>query len=72
MTAVSLMASSGVYDLGTVRDPPKNFGPLQSLRSLATSGLWAKIMSTLADAHDAAVQMIDTSIVRVRTDHGAG
>ena len=43
---------------------------LQSFRSLATRGVWAKIMSALAGAHDAAVQMIDTSIVRVH-QHGA-
>src|SRR6201989_3015125 len=29
------------------------------------AGVWAKIMNALADAHDAAVQMIDTSIIRV-------
>src|SRR5262249_14243459 len=34
------------------------------------AGVWAKIMSALAGAHDAAVQMIDTSIVRVH-QHGA-
>jgi hypothetical protein len=43
---------------------------LQSFRSLATSGVWASIMNALADSHDAAVQMIDTSIVRVH-QHGA-
>jgi transposase len=32
--------------------------------------VWAKLMSALADDHDAAVQMIDTSIVRVH-QHGA-
>jgi transposase len=34
------------------------------------AGGWAKIMNALAGAHDAAVQMIDTSIVRVH-QHGA-
>ena len=34
------------------------------------AGVWAKIMNALAGAHDAAVQMIDTSIVRVH-QHGA-
>jgi transposase len=29
------------------------------------AGVWGKIMNTLAGAHDAAVQIIDTSIVRV-------
>lgn len=34
------------------------------------AGVWAKLMSALAGVHDAAVQMIDTSIVRVH-QHGA-
>lgn len=55
------------------RDLPDNFGPLhdllQSFRSLAKS-VWAKILTALAGAHDTAVQMIDTSIVRVH-QHGA-
>src|SRR6516225_96526 len=34
------------------------------------AGVWARIMNALASAHDAAVQMIDTSIVRVH-QHGA-
>src|SRR5262245_13695854 len=34
------------------------------------AGVWAKIMNALAAAHDTAVQMIDTSIVRVH-QHGA-
>ena len=29
------------------------------------TGIWASIMNALAAAHDAAVQMIDTSMVRV-------
>jgi transposase len=29
------------------------------------AGVWGRIMDALAAAHDAAVQMIDTSIVRV-------
>jgi transposase len=29
------------------------------------AGVWGRIMAALAAAHDAAVQMIDTSIVRV-------
>jgi hypothetical protein len=43
---------------------------LQSLRSLATGWLWGRIMNTLAGAHDAPMQMIDTSIVRMH-QHGA-
>jgi hypothetical protein len=42
------------------------FKPLTAGRR---AGVWA-IMSALAEAHDAAVQMIDTSIVRVH-QHGA-
>ena len=34
------------------------------------AGVWSRIMDALAAAHDAAVQMIDTSIVRVH-QHGA-
>ena len=34
------------------------------------AGVWDQIMDALAVAHDAAVQMIDTSIVRVH-QHGA-
>jgi transposase len=34
------------------------------------AGVWGKIMNALTGAHDAAVQMIDTSIVRVH-QHGA-
>jgi len=34
------------------------------------AGVWGRIMTALATAHDAAVQMIDTSIVRVH-QHGA-
>jgi transposase len=34
------------------------------------AGVWSKIMNALSGAHDAAVQMIDTSVVRVH-QHGA-
>ena len=34
------------------------------------AGVWDRIMQALAAAHDAAVQMIDTSVVRVH-QHGA-
>jgi transposase len=34
------------------------------------AGVWGRMTDALATAHDAAVQMIDTSIVRVR-QHGA-
>jgi transposase len=34
------------------------------------AGIWGQIMEALAAGHDAAVQMIDTSVVRVH-QHGA-
>ena len=43
---------------------------LQSLRSLAAAVVWDRIIEALAAAHDATVQMIDTSVVRVH-QHGA-
>jgi len=43
---------------------------LQSLRSLAEGCVWDQIMEALAAGHDAAVQMINTSVVRVHR-HGA-
>src|SRR2546429_2146408 len=56
MTVAFSMASSGSCDLA---------------RHGAMASVWAKLMSALAAAHDAAVQMMDTSfIVRVH-QHGA-
>ena len=56
------------------RDLPNNFGPYTTCYNRFVrwrrAGVWAKPMSALAEAHDAAVQMIDTSIVRVN-QHGA-
>jgi transposase len=56
------------------RDLPNNFGPYTTCYNRFVrwrrAGVWAKIMNALAGAHDAAVQMIDTSIVRVH-QHGA-
>ena len=56
------------------RDLPENFGPYTTRYNRFVrwrrAGVWARIMSALAGAHDAAVQMIDTSIVRVH-QHGA-
>ena len=51
------------------RDLPSNFGPYTTCYNRFVrwrrAGVWARIMSALAAAHDVAVQMIDTSIVRV-------
>ena len=56
------------------RDLPDNFGPYTTCHNRFVrwrrAGVWAELMSALAEAHDAAVQMIDTSIVRVH-QHGA-
>jgi transposase len=56
------------------RDLPDNFGPYTTCYNRFVrwrrAGVWAAIMNALAGAHDAAVQMIDTSIVRVH-QHGA-
>lgn len=53
---------------------PESFGPYTTCYNRFVrwrrAGVWAKLMSALAGAHDAAAQMIDTSIVRVR-QHGA-
>src|ERR1700754_3999128 len=56
------------------RDLPTAFGPYTTCYNRFVrwrrAGVWATIMSALAIAHDASVQMIDTSIVRVH-QHGA-
>jgi transposase len=56
------------------RDLPVHFGPYTTFYNRFVrwrrAGVWAKIMSSLIRAHDPAVQMIDTSIVRVH-QHGA-
>ena len=56
------------------RDLPGAFGPYTTCYNRFVrwrrAGVWGRIIDTLAGAHDAAVQMIDTSIVRVH-QHGA-
>src|SRR6201987_6127076 len=56
------------------RDLPDIFGTYTTCHNRFVrwrrAGVWGKIMNALAGAHDAAVQMIDTSIVRVH-QHGA-
>ena len=51
------------------RDLPENFGPYTTCYNRfirwRRAGVWGGIMNALAATHDAAVQMIDTSIVRV-------
>src|SRR5262249_57251918 len=51
------------------RDLPDSFGPYTTCYNRFVrwrrAGVWGRIMNALAGAHDAAVQMIDTSIVRV-------
>jgi transposase len=56
------------------RDPPDNFGPYTTCYNRFVrwrrTGVWDRIMNSLSLAHDAGVQMIDKSIVRVH-QHGA-
>jgi transposase len=56
------------------RDLPDSFGPYTTCYNRFVrwwrAGVWGRIMNALAGPHDAAVQMIDTSIVRVH-QHGA-
>jgi transposase len=51
------------------RDLPQSFGPYTTCYNRFVrwrrAGVWSRIMDASAAAHDAAVQMIDTSIVRV-------
>jgi transposase len=51
------------------RNLPGSFGPCTTsynrLVSQRQAGVWSRIIDALAAAHDAAAQMIDTSIVRV-------
>ena len=54
---------------GPWRDLPDNFGPYTTCYNRFVrwrrAGVWGGIMNALAATHDAAVQMIDTSIIRV-------
>ncbi len=56
------------------RDLPETYGPRTTCYNRFVrwrrAGVWDQIMVALAAGHDAAVQMIDTSIVRVH-QHGA-
>ena len=56
------------------RDLPENYGPRTTCYNRFVrwrrAGVWDRIMDALAAGRDAAVQMIDTSVVRVH-QHGA-
>ena len=56
------------------RDLPEGYGPhticYNRFVRWRRAGVWDRIMDALAAAHDAAVQMIDTSVVRVH-QHGS-
>ena len=56
------------------RDLPETYGPRTTCYNRFVRwrrvGVWDRIMDALAAGHDAAVQMIDTSVVRVH-QHGA-
>jgi transposase len=51
------------------RDLPEAFGPYTTCYRRFVrwrrAGVWSRIIDALAAAHDAAIQMIDTSIIRV-------
>jgi transposase len=51
------------------RDLPQSFGPYTTCYNRFVrwrrAGVWSRIMNALATTHDASVQMVDTSIVRV-------
>jgi transposase len=55
------------------RDLPESYGPPTTCYNRFVrwrqAGVWDRIMNALSTAHDAAVQMIDTSVVRVH-QHG--
>ena len=56
------------------RDLPENFGPHTTCYNRFVrwrrAGVWDRFMNALTAGHDSAVQMIDTSVVRVH-QHGA-
>ena len=56
------------------RDLPEAFGPYTTCCNRFVrwrrAGVWSRIIDALAAAHDGAVQMIDTSIVRVHQQQG--
>jgi len=56
------------------RDLPESFGPYTTCHNRFVrwrrAGVWDQLMDALTAAHDAAVQMIDASIVRVH-QHGS-
>jgi transposase len=75
MIVASSMVSSGSCDREPPwRDLPEAFGPYTTryyrFVRWRRAGVWGRVLDALASAHDAAVQMIDTSIVRVH-QHGA-
>ncbi len=66
---VSSTESFGSWIRSAMARPPECLWPihdlLQSLRSPAAGWCLGRIMDALAKGHDASMQMIDTSIVRV-------
>jgi len=67
---------NGILGLAVGRAVARSAGNLRTLYCYnrfvrwRRAGVWDRIMEALAAAHDAAVQMIDTSVVRVH-QHGA-
>ena len=58
------------------RDLPISFGPYTTCYNRfirwRRAGVWSRIMNAVATTHDASVQMIDTSIVRVHQTQPLG
>ncbi len=74
MTAACSMASSWILRSRALwHDLPETYGPYTTCYNRFVrwrqAGIWDQIMEALAAGHDAAVQMIDTSVVRVH-QHG--
>jgi hypothetical protein len=74
MTVACSMASFGFCAPAPWRDLPETHGPRTTCYNRFVrwrqAGVWDRIMDALAAGHNAAVQMIDTSVVRVH-QHGA-
>jgi transposase len=72
--AVAKLTFQSGHFMGAVHDLPDNFGPYTTCYNRFVrwrrAGVWSRIVDALATSHDATVQMIDTSIVRVH-QHGA-
>ncbi len=69
MTRAWSMASFGSYVRCAMGDLPENYGPYRTCSNRFVrwrqAGIWGHTMEALAAGHDAAVQMIVASVIRV-------